>query len=211
LPTNFEWLRPNFEGGPAVVSVTFHEAAAKLDRDGRPPVVLGFVQEDLVTAQMVRDLLTQHADVTFVVIVKRSGRIDGPAIGLCRELGLGWGHVADAMRASRDMDQVSDYEWAEHRFVRQGLERHDSIVARERVEDLVWELTTRSGRTVRAVIESGYQPTVDSVRNAIDVHGEFDVFVSTNPNVGPTPEAVEFGRSAGIQVLRWGPFLGSLN
>lgn len=59
-------------------------------------------------------------------------------------------------------------------------------------------------------IEDKYQPEVAAVHFALDRCWPFDIFVSTNPNRGPTVQAESAAREADVEILRWGPIVSRL-
>ena len=56
-----------------------------------------------------------------------------------------------------------------------------------------------------------YELTAEHVRTAREEYGDFAVIVKTNPNGGVTENAREVGKGLGIEILKWGQFLGRLN
>ncbi|WP_433861797.1 hypothetical protein [Streptomyces sp. L7] len=202
---------PTFTDLDFVADIELDDASVLVHRLGRPPVRLVLTSADPTTDAEITAAHDIHNDVKFVISVPRDGRILGSAFNRCSELGLGIGHVGDAMRAIRDEDDPSKHVSREYAFVSRGLNQHSAIAKVVRLDDKRLRIERRSLPALVAFIAPEYQPTADSVRNAVARYDAFDVFVATNPNSDPTPEAIAAGTAAGVGVLKWSPFLAYLH
>ncbi len=164
-----------------------------------------------VTLAAILSLVDGPKPADFVLNVPKTGRFMGEAIGRLQDDGIGWGGLADAMRALRDCDVLGEYEEREFDFVTRGLRQHRQVSSVEMIDDHRIRVKRALLPDVVVFIGAMYQPTARSVRDAIDRYGAFDIFAATNPNSVPTLEAVQAGQDAGVRVLKWRAVLATLN
>lgn len=88
------------------------------------PVRIGIVRRRDVYADDITHLF--DGDLDFVANVPRDGLFQGDAIALCHEAGVGWGALADAMRAFH-LDDPGAYTPREMGFVLDGVRRHSHV------------------------------------------------------------------------------------
>lgn len=180
----------------------------RIVRSEHRPVRFGVVKVLDVRAATIAHLL--DGDVDFIVNIPAAGIFRGDAIELCGEEQVGWGGLADSMRAIRYEDPQT-YLPATHNFVVSGLNRHSHVEAISFLDSWRLRVIRTSGLPPLVLyIENSYQAEVTSVRFAIDRCSPFDIFVATNPNAGPTRQAIAAAEDAGIEILRWADTLRRL-
>lgn len=181
----------------------------RLTRKDLPSTRFGIVKKRDVTASDVEPLLDGNLD--FIVNIPKAGVFGSDAIELMKTHGVPWGGLADGMRAAR-FANPREYVPFPHEFVLSGLRRH-------RLVESVAYLDSRRLRVSRSgglpdlvlYIEDAYQAEVVTVNFALDRCSPFDIFAAIDPNSGPTDNAKEAAKRAGVEILRWGATLGRLN
>lgn len=175
-----------------------------------PIAKIGVLSVHDVNRGHVLPLISEGSKVDFVLNVPSSGRFLGDAINfLCAE-SVGWGGLGDAYRALRDFDHLARYENRERKFFNQGLRQHPSVNTVTWIDDHRVRVDRRKGSDLVIFMGSMYQPTAESVREAVERYGEFEIFAATNPNSDPTVESVAVGEELGFRVLKWRPTLAAL-
>lgn len=180
----------------------------RVQRKHARAVRIGIVRRRDVHAEDIAHLF--DGDLDFVANVPRDGVFQEDAIALCHEAGVGWGAIADAMRAFH-LDNPGDYTPREMGFVLDGLRRHSHVVSVSYLDGRRLLINRADGlNSLVLYIEDTYQPEVAAVHFALDRCWPFDIFVSTNPNRGPTEQAEIAAKEADVEILRWGPTLSRL-
>jgi hypothetical protein len=211
LPSaDFGWLVPTFEKLEFVKDLSLNGNLLSITRRELPTAVLALFSNSRLGFSHLKDLIESDESFDFILNTPREGLFMGDAIEFVESRPAGWGGVADAIRALRDCEDLSTYANRELTFVRQGLRQHSAVKEIKLLDSRRLELTRAELPKLVIYIDSKYQPTVDSIRSALEQFEPFDIYSSTNPNVGPTPEAIAFGNAAGVEVLRWGQTLGRI-
>lgn len=180
----------------------------RITRSRHRPVRFGVVKMLDVTAADIAPLIDGNVD--FIVNIPTAGIFQRDAIELCREEGVGWGGLGDSMRAVR-LEDPQTYIPATHSFVLDGLNRHSHVQCISFVDSRRLRVTRVGGlQPLVLYIEDTYQAEVTSVRFAIDRCSPFDIFAATNPNAGPTCQAIAAAENAGLEILRWADTLRRL-
>ncbi|ORA62933.1 hypothetical protein BST24_04595 [Mycobacteroides franklinii] len=193
-----------------VTSIEVDGNRLSIVRDSRPTASVGVLSVRDVTAADVLPLVEGVQSVDFVLNKPKTGRFMGDALELLELKNVGWGGLGDAIRALRDFDRLGDYQERELTFVMRGLRQHGRVTSLTLLDDHRIAVV-RQGLPDRVVfVGSMYQPTAETVRDAIDRYGDFDLFAATNPNSDPTAEAIEVAADAGIQMLKWRETLAAL-
>ncbi|WP_145272911.1 hypothetical protein [Prescottella equi] len=180
-------------------------------RIGRPTVSIGVLSVKDVRLADVLPLVEGDGRVDFVLNVPKNGRFMGDALTRLAEDHIGWGGLGDAIRALRDFDILGDYEERELTFVMRGLRQHRQVTELAILDDRKLRVSRHGLPDLVIFIGSMYQPTAESVREAVDRYGKFDMFAATNPNSDPTMEAIQAATNAGVRLLQWGPTLATLH
>lgn len=164
-----------------------------------------------VTVADVLPLVEGVQSVDFVLNIPKAGRFMGDAIERLALKNIGWGGLADSIRALRDFDRLGDYQERELTFVMRGLRQHGRVTSLTILDDHRILVVRQGLPDLVVFVGSMYQPTAETVRDAIDRYGDFDLFAATNPNSDPTAEAIQVAADAGIQMLKWRETLASLH
>ncbi|MDE8670636.1 hypothetical protein PY310_18820 [Pseudarthrobacter sp. H3Y2-7] len=191
-----------------VLDAEAERSHVRIARKRHRSVRFGVVKTQDVTVAKIGHLF--DGEVDFIVNIPATGIFQGEAIELCQDEGVGWGGLADSMRAVR-YEEPYTYTHPAHSFVLPALRRHSHVRSVSFVDSRRL-LVTRPGGLPPLVlyIEDTYQTEVTSVRFAIDRCWPFDIFVAIDPNAGPTRQAVSAAHNAGVEILRWGETLGRL-
>jgi hypothetical protein len=209
LPEADAFIASMFEKVDDVVTgVELDGDHVRVHREHARPVRVGIVRRRDVHAAGIAHLF--DGDLDFVANVPRDGLFQEDAIALCREAGVGWGGLADAMRAFH-LDNPGGYTSGEMGFVLAGLHRHSYVDSVSFLDSRRLLVTRVHGlEPLVLYIEEKYQAEVAAVHFALDRCWPFDIFASTNPNRGPTAQAESAAAEAGVEILRWGPTLSRL-
>ncbi len=149
-------------------------------------------------------------DLDFIVNVPTGGLFREDAIEMCKEAGVGWGRLADGMRAVY-FDDPGEYLAPELRFVLAGLHRHSHVESVSFLDSHRVVVTRVDGLDpLTLYIEPAYQASIETVHFALDRCSPFDIFVATNPNRGPTIQAEKAAAEGEVEILRWRPLLSRL-
>lgn len=191
-----------------VVDVQADGDHVRIMRARHRPVRFGVVRTQDVTAARIDHLFDGYVD--FIVNIPALGIFQGDAIELCQEEGVGWGGLADSMRAVR-YEEPQMYMPAAHSFVLTSLKRHSHVRSVSFMDSRRLSVDRTGGLPPLVLyIEDSYQAEVTSVRFALERCSPFDVFVAIDPNAGPTRQAISVAHNAGVEILRWGETLGRL-
>ena len=181
-----------------------------IERKKYEPFSCAILNERRVEEQTVEWMLSLGIETQFITNMPKKGVWTGPAISVVREYDLGWGGFGDLMSAINHED-VRGFQKKEFSFVERGLSQHDRVSHYERIFDRVFDVFRWDLRKIRVTLPYEYDVTAEHVRQAREVYGDFDVVVKTNPNGGVTENARGVGGELGVEILKWGQFLGRLN
>ncbi|TDH22334.1 hypothetical protein [Mycobacteroides franklinii] len=210
MNSSAQWISEQLNKRDFVTSIEVDGNRLSIVRDSRPTASVGVLSVRDVTAADVLPLVEGVQSVDFVLNKPKTGRFMGDALELLELKNVGWGGLGDAIRALRDFDRLGDYQERELTFVMRGLRQHGRVTSLTLLDDHRIAVV-RQGLPDRVVfVGSMYQPTAETVRDAIDRYGDFDLFAATNPNSDPTAEAIEVAADAGIQMLKWRETLAAL-
>lgn len=203
-----EWIASRLAEVDFIVSARASGDIVVVERNARPSTSIAVLSlRDVAERDVARFI---SLPVRFITNIPKEGRFLGDAIEIMEEVRVGWGGFADTIRALRDHDDPAEYRERELSFAMRGLSYLHNIVDIQLLDDKRIHLTLDSGESTTLFICAEYQPTAEMVHRAIQRYGSFDVLAATNPNSYPTQEAVDAGRSAGLEVLRWHELLTSL-
>jgi hypothetical protein len=210
LSNSARWISDKLNECTFVTSVEADGNRLSIVRDSHPAASIGVLSESDVTAADVLPLVEGVQRVDFVLNVPRTGRFMGDAIEQLGLRNVGWGGLGEAIRALRDYDVLGDYQERELAFVTRGLRQHGQVTELKLLDDHRIVVVRRGLPELVVFVGSMYQPTAESVRDAIDRYGKFDLFAATNPNSDPTAEAIQVAADAGIRMLKWRDTLAAL-
>jgi hypothetical protein len=179
-----------------------------ITRREQRPIRFAVIKKQNVIADDIAHLL--GGDVDLIVNIPRTGIFQADAISLCLENEVAWGGLADSMRAVR-LDDPQTYFPENLAFVMRGLLRHSHVESVSHLDSRRLRITRTDGLPELVLyIEDTYQAEVTTVHFAIDRCSPFDIFVATNPNAGPTKNAIAAAQDAGLEILRWADTLRRL-
>jgi hypothetical protein len=175
-----------------------------------PEFLLGTTAAERLDDVVLRTLLDEHPDVSFVVNVPKESFATGAALKLARARGIPVGGVLDLLRVVKEPD-VRLYTSKEFGFIERGLKQHTRVTGIERMDDRRYRIKRGELPDVVAVFVHDYELTADRVRTIRDQFVTFSDVVIANPNGKATASALRAAASSGCAVYKWGEFYGRLN
>lgn len=186
------------------------EIVIKIQRKKYAPIFSAILSEHRVNRGSIESVFDHGGKVQFVANVPQDSIWTGDAIAAAHEYNLGWGGFGDLMSAI-NLESVERFQKKEYEFVERGICQHDRVKDYERPFDRVFLLFRKGLPEIKVAIVHEYELTAEHVRATRDKYGEFSVIVKTNPNGNITSMAQEVGEGLGVEILKWGEFLGRLN
>lgn len=149
-------------------------------------------------------------DVDFVLNIKKNPYIEGTVFSLAESAGFAVGGVGDIFRALND-GNLACYQNPEMRFVIRGLTQHTRVQEIERLDDRRFLIHRISLPNITVLVLNDYDLTAEAVRRGIEVYGEFDCILTSNPNCRKSPSSETAASSAGKSIYNWAELLGALS
>ena len=206
-----DWALTQLAKHTEVVSVApLDEVFIGIERKRYEPVVTAIMNERRVAGDSIEAVSSLAVELQFVTNMPRDSVWTGAAISAARERDLGWGGLGDLMRAINDAS-VRGFQKSEYSFVERGLRQHGRVEHYERLFDRLFRIARCGLPDITAALVYEYELTAEHVRATRERYGACSIIVKTNPNGGVTSLASEVGKGLGIEILRWGEFLGRLN
>jgi hypothetical protein len=205
------WVAENLRKAEHVTKVdVLDDRVLRVEREEYEPFVAGIVSESAVTADDIKGLISSKHDVEIIINVPKESLWYGSALDLADRNNIATGQYGDLLRAIGE-DNVRALVAKDRIFVERSLRQHSRVSGLERSYDKVYVLSRHGLPKLTAAMINEYELTADHLRTAWDRYGKFDVAVCTNPNGTITGAALQTAKSMGIDVLKWGPFLGRIN
>lgn len=150
------------------------------------------------------------ADIDFILNIKKDAYITGDVFDLGDSAGFSIGTLGDVYRALNN-GFMANYLDAEMSFVIRGLEQHRKVTELKRLDNRRFLISRDSLPSVTILVLNDYDFTAEAVRHGIDVFGEFDAILTSNPNCRRTGNCMSAASSAGIKIMDWEELMGNLN
>jgi hypothetical protein len=183
----------------------------RVNRKDHTAVVVAATSVARLDATLLKDIVNDAPErPDYVANIPVESLVLGDAIMLARRQGIGIGHFKDLMSALGEPD-VAQHMSRDLRFVERGLAQHDKVESGEPLAERHYRVKRRGLPTVTVVFLYEYDLTVDHLRKAKQRYGSFDAIVVTDPNGGPTGEAVALAATMNVRLLTWKEFYGALN
>lgn len=163
-----------------------------------------------VIAESLENMLSFNVEIQFVTNIPSNGIWKGDAITFAHDNDLGWGGFGDLMSAI-NQEFVNGFQRKEYAFFEKGVKQHTKVQSYKRIFDRVFQISRQDLPDIKVALVFEYELTAEHVRSTIEKYGEFSLIVKTNPNGNTTGNALEVARGLGIEILKWGEFLGRLN
>ncbi|MBZ7924361.1 hypothetical protein LAC81_26910 [Ensifer adhaerens] len=196
LPKAYAGITAEPLGGDIIKLTVMHQ----------PDVVAAISGAREIDATIAELYLQQSPQIDFLCGYRKECVWHGASIQFLEERGIGWGTPGTLATAS----QAGKARGAPHkdfRFSHRLLLQTKSVVKGiQRHYDRLYDITVKSGRTLRVGLLLEYEPIADSVRSFWDRFGAVDVFWNINPNGSPTLEAISAAKDLGCEVLKWDDF-----
>jgi hypothetical protein len=179
-------------------------------RNDLPDIVVATVAVERLDAAALAPVLDSDPRPDFVVNVPKESYTKGSALELADSRGVSIGGMGDFVRALEIAD-VSTHMNKEVDFIQRGLRQHSMVTDLERLDDRRFRIRRIAHADVTAVFLPEYELTADHVRTARERYGDFTDLVISNPNGRVTAAASAAAATMGVEIHKWGPFLGRLN
>ena len=211
MSTTRDWITKQLAGHEEVVTVEPKgELFINIQRKTYAPFTSAILNKDRVNRSAIESVFDHGDQVQFVANVPQDGVWMGEAIEIARARNVGWGGFGDLMRAINS-DSVEGFQKKEYSFAERGIRQHDRVECYKRIFDRVFLLFRKGLPELKVALVYEYELTAEHVRAARDKYGDFSVIVKTNPNGNITGSAQEVGKGLGVDILKWGEFLGRIN
>jgi hypothetical protein len=207
-----QWVAARLdENDGSRTTTVYDEMLISLERPNLGSTKIACVRVDVLDECVVRSAIAKYPNVKFIVNVKQGARVAGDAYKLAEGRGISFGGIGDLMRALHEPD-MADYIPPETRYRERIFEQHHKIMNFERLDDSRYRIFRYDFPPIVVYISLDYEVTADQIRTAIDKYGDFDAFVTSNPNATSiSPEAVTAAMQSGRKVFLWPQFMGAIN
>jgi hypothetical protein len=206
-----EWVAEQLRKAEGVLKVeVLDDQVLRVSREKYEPFIAGIVSKTCVDREAVKPLVKSEHDVEIIANVPKESYWTGSALGLAEDNNIATGAFSELYRAI-DVENVRTVQQKERAFLERGLRQHTGVSGFERVYDRVYRVSRHGKPDLLVAMLNEYELTSDHLRTARERFGKFDAAVITNPNGKATHSAEEAATQMGIEVLKWGPFLGRLN
>lgn len=206
------WVADRLGDLEEVTSITVIDGTLiTVSRKNMSPAQIACVKFDPLEADNLRSILNRYPDVQFILNILKNARSAGATFALATETGVAFGGMGDAMRALR-MDNPNKYVHRKTEYIERILSQHARVVGFERLDDSRYRLIRKGLPGITAYIGSDYEVTAEAVRLAIDRYGEFDAFVTANPNaIQISPQAATAAKHSNRRIFNWSGFMSAIH
>lgn len=199
----------NFDSAQEINSI--EQNLVKVKRKKGPDFVAFIMSLIEIEYSIIKEICEKHPQINFIVNIKKQYNLSGESILYLSNKKISLGGLGDFMRFC-NQDSNHTIEDKDFTFVSRGLRQHIHVSNIERIDNRRLKITRLGGLSeVIAIMINEYDITSESVRSAKDLYGDFQVVIKTNPNGEITAEAIEVAKVIGIDICKWGNFLGKLN
>lgn len=206
-----EWVAGNLRKADGVSNVEqLLDQVLRVSRRKYEPFVAGIVSAACVEADTVRALVKSELGVEIIANVPKESYWTGGALNLAHANNIATGAYGDLLRVI-DLRDVRAFQSNETEFVERGLRQHNRISGFKREHDRLYRVSRNGLPDLIVAMLHEYELTADHLRTARDRYGRFSVAVITDPNGRATSAAQAAAQTMGVEILKWGPFLGLLS
>lgn len=152
----------------------------------------------------------QNSRIDFLLNIPKNAYFDGKILSYAETKPFGLGGLGDLYTAANEKE-FHDYLPKETRFILRGLRQHTAVSSVFRANNRTYVISRFTGKPIRVLALNYYDLTADAIRAGIDVFGECDFILASNPNCRLSGGATDAARSAGTGVLMWRQLLGAIN
>ena len=206
------WVMDNLDEHEHVSSVSYNNPnIIEVDRVEKPAFQAAIISSKKVDSDDLLPIAESNEPVKFIANIPKEAFWTGNAIFASQVLGAAFGSLGDLYRAIRDEDDPSEYVNKEFAFFERGMRQHSRVATFNRIHDRVYEIERHGHESLKVMLLNEYDVIGDNVRAAVDRYGSFSDILKTNPNGQVMSSAVEVSRNLGIDIHKFGEFLGRLN
>ena len=171
-------------------------------------VVAAMSQQQVFLANI--PAVCQSSRIDFLLNIPKNAYFDGGILSYAESRSFGLGGLGDLYTAANEKE-FQDYLPKETRFILRGLRQHTAVSSVSRANNRSYVVSRFTGNPLRVLALNDYDLTADAIRTGIDVFGECDFILASNPNCRLSGGATDAARSAGTGVLMWRQLLGAIN
>jgi len=206
------WVMDNLNEHEHVSSVSYITPnIIKIDRAEKPDFQAAIISSKKVESDNLLPIAESDEPVKFIANIPKEAFWTGDAIFASQVLGAAFGGLGDLYRAIRDEDDPSGYVNKEFAFFERGMRQHTRVLRFNRIHDRVYEIERSGLKNIKVMLLNEYDIVGDNVRIAVDRYGDFSDILKTNPNGQIMSSATEVSSRLGIDIHKFGEFLGRLN
>jgi hypothetical protein len=151
-----------------------------------------------------------ETDTEFLLNIPKNAYFSGELLSVAADIPLGVGGIADLYSAVLEKD-FRNYIPKEVRFILRGLNQHTAVRAVTRLNSRSYQIHKHNGQSLRILALNEYDLTSDALRTGIEIYGQPDFVLASNPNCRLSSDTKNVARMAGTGVLVWRQLLGALN
>ncbi|NTG00794.1 hypothetical protein G6L33_11150 [Agrobacterium rhizogenes] len=175
----------------------------KLTVQSQPDVIAAVSGAKEIDAKTAEHYVKETPYIDFLCGYRKECVWHGTAIKYLEDREIGWGSPG-TLGSAAQKGEAKEASHKDFAFAYRLLKQTASIVKGiEREYDRLYDVTVKSGRTLRVGLIQEYEPTADAVRSFWEKFDAVDVFWNINPNGNPTKDAIQAAKELGCQVLKW--------
>ncbi len=178
-------------------------------KEYEPEVLVATMSEKRVFLDNIPDVC-RNSRIDFLMNIPKNAYFDGGLLSYAENAPFGVGGLGDLYTAANEKE-FHEYLPKETRFILRGLRQHTAVSGVSRDNNRLY-IVERFGRNpLRVLALNDYDLTADAIRSGIELYGNCDFVLASNPNCRLSAAATETAKSAGTVVLMWGQLLGAIN
>lgn len=168
----------------------------------RPDVVAAISAANVIDAATASSYREKYPDLDFLCGYRKTCIWHGEGIQILKDAGIGWGDFGTLLSAALEGD-ANTASHKTYKFSCRLLSQYGPVQEVHREYDRIYQVSLKSGASVKIAMLADYEPTADAVRTLWDKFGPVEIVWNINPNGNPTPEAIGAGRELGCEVMKW--------
>jgi len=178
-------------------------------KDHEQEVLVATMSERKVYLANVPDVC-RNSRIDFLLNIPKNAYFDGGLLSYAENTPFGVGGLGDLYTAANEKEFL-EYLPKETRFILRGLRQHTAVSSVSRDNNRLYIVDRFGKDPLRVLALNEYDLTADTIRSGIDLYGNCDFVLASNPNCRLSGAAQDAARSAGIGVLMWRQLLGAIN
>jgi hypothetical protein len=211
MPDPGYWIAKKLEDSPEVQEVTVNgNGTLTINRRTHSTAYVAYLSVPVFDGSAVRNAHQVHPTARFIMNLPGSAITKIDAFREAKKIGVAIGGLGDLMGAMSESDPAN-YVAREIKYIEKILRQHDRVSTFDRIDLTKYRISRRGLPDVTVCVGLDYEVTAEAIRDAIDKYGDFDAYVTSNPNArAVSPQAIAASRSAGRKVFLWREFMAAL-